>query len=169
MEVLSNNPPANAALLDAIEAARQEAMRIPAEITPDIAPRVVDALKKYGLLLADAEAVRKDEKAPVLAEGRDIDAAWNDRVRPLAETVKRLRAGLCGLPACLQIRGEFGALATFRPEPAHEIEDLAAVPLDALRPFLDITAIEKAVARAVKAGVQLEGVRTFSRTGVTTR
>ena len=158
-------------LPDLLADCAEEGRRIPDALRPEHLPRVVDWLRKAALLVGDAEAERKMEKAPSLQRGREIDRTWNAATEPLTEVVNAVRARLAALPALpQQIRGHSGVtVATITPTFAHEVTDFAAVPLDALRPYLEIAAVEKAIAKAVAAGLTLPGVRTFTRNSLTVR
>ena len=158
-------------LPDLLADCAEEGRRIPDALRPEHLPRVVDWLRKAALLLSDAEAERKAQKAGPLAAGREIDRTWNAATDPLDGTVAVIRHRLASLPALpQQIRGDSGVtVATITPTLAHEVTDIAAVPIDALRPYLEIAAVEKAIAKAVAAGVALPGVRTFTRNSLTVR
>jgi hypothetical protein len=132
--------------------------------------RMIEPLARQRALLAQsiegylkAREARERKAAEKLAAiaGREAETA-NDPVRAAtARTVADdAQARATAKPADLsRVRGEYGSLASLRRGWRFEIADLAAVDLEALRPYLGRDAIEGAIAAAIEAGVrQIAGV-----------
>lgn len=113
----------------------------------------------------EAEALRKEaEKAAAAGRVEDAMADIEDARR--AEAQAREAAAHAAAPAAdlTRTRSEAGTLVTTRTEWTFEIDDIDAVPLDKLRPYIKRDVIEQAVRAFIKQGHrQLHGVRIFQR------
>jgi len=110
-------------------------------------------------LAAAEEARRRDYKE--LHESRAAEAAAT--ATDAGTRAAELEASAEVKPAELaRTRSDKGTLSTLKSEWTHQTEDIAAVPLDVLRPYIPTETIEKAIRAYVKVGGrQLTGVRIF--------
>lgn len=123
----------------------------------------------------ERRAAEEAERAMREAQAAEAAARMVDAERALAEAVQadqrakdaRVDAMLAeqaaaAKPADLARTRTADTLSTLRREWVFEIEDLSAVPLEALRPYIARDAIEKAVRGFVRVGGrQLAGVRIY--------
>jgi hypothetical protein len=73
-------------------------------------------------------------------------------------------------PAPVQVRGSYGAVTGLVTKPDFEIEDIAQIPLNKLRPYIPRAAIEQAIRAFMRAGgTELKGVKFVDRVQARTR
>lgn len=152
---------------------REGALRLPSEIASrEAAENAADALRMVAALRQAVEETRKTAKAPHLAAAKLVESLF----APLACDAKVLEADLSPrLVAWLnaqprrengkvRVRTALGAVASLGAGERLVVESRAAVDLEALRPFLDFEAIEKAARayhahhKTAPAGVHVEPV-----------
>lgn len=113
---------------------------------------------------AAAQAMRDAASLDTAVQAeRAADAAAADAVKAeVAATAK---------PAELsRVRGEYGAVSSLRTEWVFEGVDRATIDLEALRPYLPVDGIEKALRSYIRAGGrELRGVRIFETTTAVVR
>lgn len=116
-----------------------------------------------------AEAARREaaERERVMAEEADLDAAIEANRRAAEAEADRIRAEQAAHAKAADLsrtRGDFGSVASLRTETVFEDLDRQALDLEALRPYLPVDGLEKAVRAFIKAGGrELRGVRIFER------
>ena len=142
------------------------------------------ALDRYQNAKAAAERQRREEEAArARAEAERLAAAAeNDQQLEQAVVADEHAAKaekLADAPAADlgRVRGEYGAVSSLKARWTHEVEDLAKVDLEALRPYFAATEIDKAIRayqRAHKDQIEggdqpLRGVRFFQTHTTSTR
>jgi hypothetical protein len=120
-----------------------------------------------------AAAAAKAREAAILAAEIPEEAADAalDAAILAQEAAEEAAREVAAKPADLsRTRGDYGAVASLRTSWAFEVEDLHAIPLDALRPYFTPDAVEKALRAYVRAGGrQLAGVRIFQQSSAVVR
>lgn len=153
----------------------------------DIAKRGLES--RVGVYLrakADAERKRREEEAARLRAEADAKAkeaeeakrkATQDRkleqAAQLEEQAAEVQKTAEVKPAEMaRTRGELGSVSTLKQTWTFAIEDEGAIDLEALRPYLPRTDIEKAIrafVRVHKGSKKLDGVRIFEETSAVVR
>lgn len=125
---------------------------------------------------AEAERVAREEAARKLAEAEaqkdtaKADAALDAAVRLEGYADQAAKVVAMRPSELAKTTTTSGVTTTLKTEWAFEIEDAKRIPLDALRPYLDLAAIEKAIRAAVKMGTrELPGVRIFEQSKAVVR
>lgn len=140
---------------------------------------------------ADAERRRRDEAARIAREEAERQAEEARRAAETLRTETDLTDALAAEAAAKQqaadaaragkeaaakaaemsrTRGDYGAVSSLRTTWEFDGLDRAEIDLEALRPYLPLDGLEKAVRAAIKAGVRdLRGVRIFESTSAVVR
>lgn len=121
----------------------------------------------------EAEKAKREAEEAAKAMQTDEDlqkaiAAENDAKQAQADVVQADRAAGAKPAELSRVRGDFGALSSLHTWWDHDSLDRDKIDLEALRPYLAIADIEKAVRGYIKAnfttdkpGEQITGVRIF--------
>jgi len=108
----------------------------------------------------EARKAREEAEAAARAartEGDLEEAVKAEEVAKAAQDATQTRTADLG-----RVRGDYGGTASVRTTWAFKIDDARKIDLEAIRPYLDLTAIEKAVRAFVKAGGrELKGATIF--------
>lgn len=115
---------------------------------------------------AEAQAAKvqtEDQLAAAIETERAADVASADRAQ--AERLAEAKPAEFS-----RTRGEYGAVSSLRTQWTFDSLDRGALDLEALRPYLPVDGIEKAVRAFIKAGGRsLKGVRIYEGTAATVR
>jgi len=126
---------------------------------------------------ADAERRRREEEEVRAREEADRLAAQAATAKQLdaaieAETVAReaTKAAEARPAEMARTRGDLGSVSTLRTVWDFEVIDYAGIPLDAIRPYIARSDLDKAIRGAVRSGLRdLKGVRIFENSTAVVR
>lgn len=112
------------------------------------------------------EAERLAAQAAATGSDETMDKAVAAETQAVvSETVAEAKASTLS-----QTRGDYGAHASLRTTWEGEIADRGALDLEALRPYLALADLEKALRGAIKAGVrEIKGARIFEKQSAVVR
>lgn len=118
--------------------------------------------------VAEEAAAKAAEEAALAKANGDNEAA--QQAEQQAQVAMERSVDIASQPiAKFQARGDM-AMGSLRSKADYEIVDRAALDLEVLRPYLDITTIDKAIKAAMRAGVkEIKGVRFFETKKMVTR
>lgn len=122
-----------------------------------------------------AEQARReaDAAAQAMRDAASLDTAVQAEKAADAAAADAVKAEVAATakPAELsRVRGEYGAVSSLRTEWVFEGVDRATIDLEALRPYLPVDGIEKALRSYIRAGGrELRGVRIFETTTAVVR
>jgi hypothetical protein len=117
----------------------------------------------------EAERAAKEaaERAAAMASEQDLDVAVEaERAanQARADALQRQKEAEAKAADLHRTRGDLGAVASLRTTWDFEVLDIHAIPLETIRPYLPIAAVEQAIRGYVKAGGrELPGVRIYER------
>jgi hypothetical protein len=139
----------------------------------DAASRLTDFIKQVNAFLKRVEEEEKGLKRPALEQQRGIGAFFTEQFGKMNKAKAMLTAKQTAfLKECqaieakmnepTRVRGDFGSIATLQHRWAFTVEDYAKINYILLGAYLDREAIDKAIRKAVSAGVRdLAGVKIF--------
>lgn len=151
-------------LVDIIERAMS-----PAEIRADVYQRrkAAEARRaaEEAARVAREEAERQRQIAARAEEANRVKTAAKHlgKVEEAVAVAEQAEAVAVSKPADLtRVRSDGGGVVSATSKWAHEIVDISAIPLDALRPYIPRTEIDKAIRAYIRTGHrELAGVRIF--------
>lgn len=148
------------------------AQRVAIPTNTDDLEKLIGFARQAQLCAQDIEKLRKDEKQPHMDAARAVDGKWKKLTAPLETAVAAVKDKAT---AYMRLRGEqsvtteHGARLTIRTDIAGEIIDGRDLDVDALLPFIEVGALEKAIRAYVKAkspkvgSDELSGVRFLEK------
>lgn len=123
--------------------------------------------------LAREEAERQERELMAKAadmKGPEADVAIDDALQAKADADRAAREASAKSADLGRTRGDLGGVATARTTWEVEVLDIHAVPLESLRPYLAVDAVERAIRAFVRAGGRsLPGVRIYEDTRAVVR
>lgn len=118
--------------------------------------------------LAREEAERKAAEAAALEAAGRVDQA--DVAMAEAQIAEAMATQTATATDHTRTRGDYGAVSTLTKAWTFDVEDRAKIPLDPLRPYLPVAAVDSAIRAFIKAGGRsLSGVRIYQEAKALTR